>query len=254
MGKINQDFLNSLDLQDKEMERFIPFALQDLWELGSIPEYVYQLVENHVETKYLKRIVDFGCGKGAVLIYLAKRLKIQGLGVDMVPEFIESAKRRSIEKSVSAQLDFATGDILEYINKQEKYDILIYGYDSGLLGDVYTTISRLQNCIADPGYLILEIAFTPGNKEIIEGLPTEKELLAQLEKSSLKAIDKIFWDIDKIKAINHENNIHIKKRIEELKIAHPGQRQIFERYMSNQVNECKMIENDMICSTWIMKK
>ena len=254
MDNINQDFLDSLDLQDKEMERYIPYVLQDLWELGSIPDYIYQLINNNIDTKRIKRIVDFGCGKGAVLIYLAKRLKFQGLGIDIVSEFIESACNHSIENSVSDRLDFISSDILEYISQNEKYDIVIYGYDSGILGDVHKTISRLQNCISDSGYLILEIAFTPYYKAKIEGLPTDKELLEQLDKSDLKTIDKIIWDTEKIRTINNVNNIYISKRIEELKKAYPEQTQIFERYMSNQIDECKLIENEMICSTWILKK
>ncbi len=254
MDKINQDFLDSLDLQDKEMEKYIPYVLQDLWGLGSIPDYIYQLIDTHVDTKRLKKIIDFGCGKGAVLIYLANRLNFQGLGIDIVPEFIESAIEHSIENSVSDRLEFASRDLLKIIDQHEKYDIVIYGYDSGILGDVYGTISRLQNCIFDSGYLILEIAFTPDNKAKIEGLPSETELLEQLDKSGLETIDKIFWETDKIRTINNENNIYINKRIEELKKANPEKTQIFERYMSNQIDECKLIENEMICSTWILKK
>ncbi|MCH9661933.1 MAG: class I SAM-dependent methyltransferase [Bacteroidetes bacterium] len=254
MENINKDFLDSLDLLDKEMEKHIPYVLQDLWELGSIPEYIYQLINDNVDSKRIGKIVDLGCGKGAVLIYLAKRLEFQGLGIDIVSDFIEAAKRHSIENSVNNRLDFVASDFLDYIDQNKKYEIVIYGYDSGILGDVLETITRLQNCISDSGYLILEIAFTPDNKEKIEGLPTERELLEHLDKSDLKIIDKILWHIDTISAINNENNSYINKRIEELKKAYPEKTQIFEQYMSNQIDECKMIENEMICSTWILSK
>ncbi len=254
MDNTDQDFLDSLDLLDKEMEKYIPFVLQDLWELGSIPEYIYQLIDNNIDTKKIKKIMDFGCGKGAVLSYLAKRMEFQGFGIDIVPEFIEFANQHSIENSVNDRLNFSIGDILEYIGRNEKYDMVIYGYDSGLLGDVYNTISQLQNSISDSGYLILEIAFTLDQKERIEGLPAKKELLEQLDKSVLKTIDKIFWDTNKIRTINNQNNNYINKRIQELKKTYPEQTQIFERYISNQMDECKLIENEMICSTWLMSK
>ena len=196
MENINKDFLDSLDLHDKEMEKYIPYVLQDLWELGSIPEYIYQLIDKNIDIKGINKIIDFGCGKGAVLIYLANRLDFQGLGIDIVPEFIKSANQHAIENSVDNLLDFKTGDILKYLDRNEKYDIVIYGYDSGILGDVYETILRLQYSIIDLGYLILEIAFTPDSKDRIEGLPTKKELLEQLDKSDFKILDKIFWDIN----------------------------------------------------------
>lgn len=254
MENINKDFLDSLDLLDKEMEKHIPYVLQDLWELGSIPEYVHKLIDKNVSKKDIKTIIDFGCGKGAVLIYLASKFDFNGLGIDIVPEFIKSAIQYSIENSVDNRIDFKTDDILKRISRNEKYDIMIYGYDSEILGDVYNSISQLQNSISDSGYLILEIAFTPDEKERIEGLPTEKELLEQLDKSDLKTIDNIFWDTNKIRTINDQNNNHINKRIQELKKIYPGQTRIFERYMSNQIDECKLIENEVICSTWLMKK
>jgi SAM-dependent methyltransferase len=254
MENINKDFLDSLDLPDSEMEKHIPYVLQDLWGLGSIPEYIYQLIKDNVDSKRIEKIIDLGCGKGAVLIYLAKRLKFQGLGIDIVSDFIESAKIHSIENSVNNRLDFVASDFLEYIDQDRKYDIVIYGYDSGILGDVLETITRLQNCISDPGYLILEIAFTPENKEQIEDLPTEKELVKKVDKSDLKIIDKILWPTDKIKAINIENNIFINKRIDELKKTYPEKTNVFEQYISNQKDECKLIENELICSTLILKK
>jgi SAM-dependent methyltransferase len=254
MENINKEFLDSLDLPDREMEKHIPYVLQDLWQLGSIPEYIYQLINDNVDPRGIEKMVDFGCGKGAVLIYLAKRLEFQGLGIDRVADFIESAKRHSIENSVHDRLDFVVSDFLDYINQNNKYDIVIYGYDSGILGDVPETITRLQDCISDSGYLVLEIAFTPDDKKRIEGLPTKRELLEQMDKSDLMIVDQIFWATDTISAINKKNNFHINKRIEELKKAYPEKTEIFDQYMSNQELECKMIENEMICSTWILRK
>jgi len=254
MKDSNKDFLDSLDLIDQEMEEHIPYVLQDLWELGSIPEYIYLLIDKNVDKKGINKIIDFGCGKGAVLIYLAVRLDFQGLGIDIVSEFIESANQHAIENSVNNQIDFKTGDILKYIDKEEKHDVVIYGYDSGILGDVNETILQLGNRIQDSGYLILEIAFTADSKNRIEGLPTEKELIEQLDQSGLDVIDRILWDVDKITTINEQNNKFINNRVQELMVKYPAKKQIFEQYMDNQIKECKLIEHEMICSTWILKK
>lgn len=254
MENQKKDFLDSLDLIDQEMEKYIPYVLQDLWELGSIPDYIFQLINKNAGSKKIKTIIDFGCGKGAVLVYLAKKIDFKGLGVDIVPEFIDSANKHAVDNSVNNRLDFVTGDLSEFLDRKEKYDIVIYGYDSSILGNVHETVLKLQNCINDSGYLILEIAFTPDSKNKIEGLPTEKELTEQFDKSNLKIIDKIFWDIEKIKTINKKNNKFINKRIQELKVKYPSNTKIFEQYLDNQIVECELIENDMTCSTWILKK
>lgn len=126
--------------------------------------------------------------------------------------------------------------------------------DKGVSTYVYRTIYHLQNCISDSGYLILELASTPDTKAKIDGLPTETQLLEQLAKSDLEPVDKIFWESDIIRAIIKKNNRYSNKRIEGLKKANPKQTQIFERYLSNQIDECKLIEDEMICSTWILKR
>src|SRR5512145_2271616 len=131
MENANQEFLDSLDLTDQEMEIYIPFILQDLPELGSIPDYIFQLIDKNVASGTIKTIIDFGCGKGAVLVYLARRMDIQGLAMDIIPEFIDSAKQYALEHSVNQQLFFTKGDLLKYIDRKEKYDLVIYGYDSG---------------------------------------------------------------------------------------------------------------------------
>lgn len=253
MESTNKDFLDSLDLTDQQMEEYIPFVLQDLWELGSVPDYIHQLIDKNVDSRKINTIMDLGCGKGAVLIYLANRFDFRGLGIDIVPEFIDSANRHAIENSVDNRLDFIAGNLLNYIDRKEKFDIVIYGYDSGILGDVYESVLRLRDSITDSGYLIFEIAFTSDHKDKIEGIPTENELTEQLVKTNFRIIDKIFWDIDMIKTINKKNNHYIKNRIEELKVKYPAKTEIFERYMKNQIEECNLLENDLICSTWILR-
>jgi tRNA1(Val) A37 N6-methylase TrmN6 len=76
------------------------------------------LIDKYIESKEIKTIVDFGCGKGAVLIYLAKKLDIKGLGVDIVPEFIDSANKHAYKNSINNRLYFVTGDLLEYLEKK----------------------------------------------------------------------------------------------------------------------------------------
>lgn len=199
-------------------------------------------------------IIDLGCGKGAVLIYLAKRLKFLGLGIDIMPDFIESANHYALEKFLNQKINFKVGNILDYINSEDKYDIVIYGYDSEILGNVFKTLQKLEKLLQNSGYLILEIAFTSDLRNRIAGLPSEKELLEQISKSNFKVLDKIFWDINKTKAVNKKNNIFISNRVHELMLKYPDKKKIFQRYMDNQIEECKLIENDMICSTWILRK
>ncbi|MCK4661482.1 MAG: methyltransferase domain-containing protein [Bacteroidales bacterium] len=255
MDDSKQAFLKSLDLIDQEVEKFIPFILEDLWELGSMPDYVIKLVKKNINPFNIKKVVDFGCGKGAVLIKLSKVFDIVGLGIDIVPEFIESAKKYSIENKISDRIKFETGDLKDYVSNTRDTDLVIfYGYDSTILGNVKESLLQLKKCILDQGWIIIEIAYTLDSKSKIEGLPSENELITQINDSELVIIDKIIWDVAEIKRINNRNNSLIGERIKKLIALHPDKKKLFKRYMDNQINECSLIENDMICSTWILKK
>jgi hypothetical protein len=59
--------VKSLDGEDDELYNFIPYLLQDLWEIGSSPEVIINMVKKHVGKSNLS-VLDLGCGKGAVSV------------------------------------------------------------------------------------------------------------------------------------------------------------------------------------------
>jgi hypothetical protein len=63
----------SLGAQTTELIPYLPYLLQDLWELGGMPGDVCALLQPHVSMEKELRVLDLACGKGAVGISLAKR-------------------------------------------------------------------------------------------------------------------------------------------------------------------------------------
>lgn len=249
-----QEFLNSLDLIDQEIEAYIPCILEGLWELGSMPNYIISLIKRNIDPKNIHTITDFGCGKGAVLIRLASEFEFSGLGIDIVPEFIASAQKYAKEYYVADSIKFVVGDIREMISNRQKQDIVIYGYDSGVLGDVKEALLQLGKCLSTSGWIILEVAYTPDDQEQIEDLPSERDVNRLIESSGFHKVDKIIWDRREIKRVNQSNNQKIQHQIAALIKAHPDKARLFRQYMDHQLEECAAMENNMICSTWLLQK
>lgn len=247
-------FLESLDIIDAEIEEHIPYILQDLWDLGSMPEYVNELLTNFADVSKIKKVVDFGCGKGAVLTQLAKKFNFNGTGIDIVPEFINEANQYAIKEGVNERINFITGDLLILHKNFTNQDLVIYGHDTEVLGDVFESLIELRKCVSSHGWIVFEIAFTPYSKDKIEGIPHEDELKIHLKESGLKTVASLYWDIKDIQKVNHRNNTLIKTRIEQLINKYPQDKELFEAYMQNQLDECRMIENDIVCSTWLLKR
>lgn len=253
MKETDSYFLESLDLIDAKVEKHIPYILKDLWELGSMPEYVIDLVTNFTDVTKIKKVVDFGCGKGAVLTQLAKKINFNGTGIDIVNEFINEAKIYALKEGVNERINFIADDLLTQLGKFKNFDLVIYGHDSEVLGDVFESLIELKKCIGKPGWVIFEVAFTPNSKDKIEGIPHENELKIHLKESGLKTVASLYWDIKDIKKVNQRNNTLIQNQINQLIDKYPEEKEIFEAYMQNQLDECHMIENDIVCSTWLLK-
>jgi SAM-dependent methyltransferase len=109
-----KEFQSSLDLTSEDLESFIPDLLKGLWELGSMPTYIIELIDrNSIGNR--NSIIDLGCGKGAVLIKLAQKFNIKATGVDIVQSFINEANNYAINYLVADKVEFKTEDILETV-------------------------------------------------------------------------------------------------------------------------------------------
>lgn len=253
MTKINEHLLKSLDITDSEIEPYIPEILSSLWELGSNAEYVIQLLKSNLPGKKFSRVLDLGCGKGATLIKLADKLNISGVGIDIVPEFIKIANQLTAQNELSKKLHFEIADIARYIQTSFDNDLVIYGYDSELLGDVYSSLRRLKSCTRSKGHIVLEAAYCRDKATVIEGYPNIEEIESAILKNNLSCSGKVVWEHKVLVETNSRNNALIGDRIERLSDIYPDRKQLFSEYMQNQIEESEFLENHTECATWLLK-
>ncbi|MFC4870920.1 class I SAM-dependent methyltransferase [Negadavirga shengliensis] len=251
--RTQKEFHRSLDIIDKELEKHIPGILEGLWELGSMPEYMIDLMDTHIKSNFFT-VTDFGCGKGAVLIQLAEKFDFEGLGIDMVPEFIASAKKYAREHDVDHSLEFMCGNFVSILPTIKNQDLVIYGYESDILGDLKTTLHQLRTCVKDNGYMMIEYIFLDNSqKGKIDGL-TEKELLRVIKESNCKLIGRRDWDRERVKGVNRSNNALIRQNVASLIEKYPENANLFENYFRNQLEECDALENFFTCTTMLLRK
>lgn len=247
---IKKEFQHSLDLTNDELEIYIPDLLKGLWELGSMPEYVVELFRRNNIGKG-KNVIDLGCGKGAVLVTLTQQFEIKGLGVDIVPHFIEVANKYAKEFGVSERVVFKTNDIVEIVKTIPKQDIVIYGYDSEVLGDLKQTIIELLKCIKDDGSIILEFMYSNLPKE---GMVMESEMMNILKQTECHILDRIDWNKETLIQTNRKNTEIIHENVKNLIFQYPEKQEMFNEYIQNQMIECNEIENDYTCTTLLLVK
>ncbi len=245
-----KEFQNSLDLTSDEVERYIPELLKGLWELGSVPEYIIELITRNDLGKN-KSIIDLGCGKGAVLVKLAQQFDIEAIGVDIISDFIEEANKYAKNYGVFDKIIFKTEDIIETLNTTTKQDIVIYGYDSDLLGDLDSTLKQLKNCIKEEGYILIEFMFA---EQLTEGMVNNKEMTNIIEQAGYRILDRIDWNRETLKQTNRQNTGVIQENVKQLISLYPDKEEIFNEYLQNQIDECEELENEYMCTTLLLRQ
>lgn len=252
MNDVEERLAKSLTAETTDLISYLPYLLQDLWELGSKPEDIIELITKNIQVKNGLKILDLACGKGAVSVKLAKELGCYVNAIDIIPEFISYAEQKAKEFGIQDLCSFKIEDINLSVNKEQEYDIVILGAVGEVLGSPKITIRKLKNTIKTGGFIIIDDAYSQ------EGLPSNylsyKQWLKVFEETGMQLIEEKPASEDEMSDINDKNNECIIKRANELKEKYPDKANIFESYVNSQLAECDELENEIIAVTWILKK
>lgn len=245
----------SLTAETTELLPFLPYLLQDFWELGMDPDVVIELIGKHVGSPGNTRVLDLACGKGAVSVKLAERLRVKVKGIDLIPEFIEYANQKAQEFSVEPYCDFAVGDIHEAVENEKGFDCVIFGAIGDVLGDHAETLNKLKATVKQGGYIVLD------NYDFI----SEKQWTALFKETGLELVETVSDDSpvegdqnDSYQLVSDSDSgmEAIIRRANELIEKHPDKKALLEGYVNSQKKEYDDIENQNSLDnvTWILRK
>jgi len=255
--ELDEKLAKSLTAETVELLPFLPYLLQDLWELGSSPQDMITLIKRHIPLTDNAKFLDLACGKGAVSVKIAESLGVNMRGFDLLSKFIEFAKQKAEEFGVSHLCDFNSADANEVVKTERDYDCVVFGAAGNILGTPQETLAKLAKTIKDGGFIIIDEGYLPDNSsnddikyQNYEFL-TRQQWLKLFDECGLTLMEELHntedYDFD-------SDNKAIEKRANELIAKYPEKREVFEGYIASQLAECDDIENSMIAVTWILKK
>lgn len=248
---VEEKLAKSLTAESVELIPYLPYLLQDLWELGASPKDIVEMITRHIPVSKETKVLDLACGKGAVSVNLAKELGCLVKGIDLIPEFIDFAVQKAQEFGVGELCDFAVGDITELVKTEKDYDIVILGAAGDVLGNSEETIKLLKKTVKNGGYIIIDDAY--GNDESNPQYPTKEQWLEIFDKTGIKLIEDKVIDDDEIARLNDEQQKWIIKRANELKEKFPEKVCLFDSYIQIQQDECNELENEISGVTMLLK-
>lgn len=253
--EIPTGLMSSLDITDAEILPFLPYLFKDLWELGSAPGYKYELLKKNMLTSNKPRILDLGCGKGAELIQLRLKFEFEGLGVDIIPEFIEDAKFRCSLNNCK-DLTFRVDNYKENLLNFKDFKIVIFSYDSDILGSITESLNSLKDIFPPAkGYILFDNANRKSDKlnELNKRYPSFKETKQFFLEANFQIVGYIFWDMNRLKRDNDFNNNCIATRAKELMDKNPDKMHFLQDFVEKQFDESRLLENELTCVTWLLK-
>jgi len=251
MSKVEEKLAKSLTAESTELIPYLPYLLQDLWELGSSPKDIADMISKHIKISEKTRVLDLACGKGAVSVHLARVLGCKVKGMDIISEFIEYSNKKAKEYSVENLCCFNVGDINEAVKAEKDYDIVILGAVGDVLGNPEETIQKLKSTVKKGGYIFIDDAY--GKDDSDDSYYTREKWLMCFQNTGVKLLDERFNDDDELKSTNDEQQTFIIERANELKEKHPDKAYLFENYIKSQQAECDELENDIEGVTMLLQ-
>jgi len=249
----------SLTAETTELLPFLPYLLQDLWELGSNPRDMVRLIRKHVPMPDIDRIKigDIASGKGAVAINIAESLGVKVRGFDLIPDFVEYSRQKAKELNVDSLCCFTVADANEIVNTEIDYDCVIFGAAGNVLGSPQETLRKLRGTVKPGGFILIDESYLPDGLSSGEVKYQNYEYLTHnqwvrlFEDSGLKIVE----EVSHTEEYNFDSdNKAIAARAEELATKLPEKRAIFEGYVQSQLNECDDLENSLTSVTWMLQR
>jgi SAM-dependent methyltransferase len=236
--------VKSLSGNSNELLEYLPYLLQDLFELGGDGNIAVSLLENNFSQNLSNiNVLDLCCGKGAALIKFAQTFNCKGVGIDLFPSFINDAKKYSVQFNLQNNLNFYVMDLREAVTVFKKFDLVIFGNDTDVIGDEISSLEKIKKCCNTNGFIMYDY---------INILNSEFKI--KLEKIGLKVVDSILIEKNEIKLINKENNRKIKHRADELSLKFPLKKHLFNEYVIAQEKESLEFEEETNWTKLLIQK
>lgn len=108
-----------------EILPYFSALLADIRVLGSWPEEIIELLRSVELPRRSTKVLDLGCGKGAVTLPIAEELRFRVRAVDLFPPFIEEARERAEKRGVAHLCRYEVGDIRDVLKEGGSYDVAI---------------------------------------------------------------------------------------------------------------------------------
>lgn len=240
-----------------ELLPFLPELLADLDELGSDAEQIAEVIRD-LDLPPTARVVDLGCGKGAVAIAIAGRLQLRVLGVELFEPFVAEATAAARVAGVSHLCEFRHGDA-RAIPEGTPADVAVFAALGDVLGGPAETMRVIRQHVRPGGYvLVADVFLRDGGSVTFPGFEhyrSRAETVGGLTAWGDMLITELLEDEADGEAQEDEAAaVAIHRRAVELATRHPDHREQLLAFAAHQSAANVHIAENLVDAVWVLRR
>ena len=237
---------------------YLKELVADMWALGSTPHVAVDLLRPLNLPAASTRLIDLGCGKGALGITVAKDLGFRVLGVDLCEEFLGEARRIAAEMGVSDLCEFELGDLRDALESGRDFDVAVLASLGGVLGAFDKCVGSIRRAVSPGGYMVIDDGFL-NRVEAVDRpgyghLASHGRTLEHLQAHGDTLVRERIYTVEETRAINLDYIDHISRRATGVVERHPDAAGALRTYIASQESECDFIDREVTGAIWLLQR
>jgi len=253
---IEESIISAMDMTNTGVIKYLPYILQDFWELGTSSEEVIKIIKKHKPKFSNLKVLDLGSGKGAISIKIASEFGYNCFGIDVIDDFVKFSNKKAKELFVDNLCTFETNDIRTRIKTLEKYDIILSIAIGRVFGNHYEALTEFSPHLNENGLIIIDDAYVEDDcTEDHPNILRKREMLEQINNAGMDLIEIITADeITKVDEDFEKQFNNIQKRCLELIEKYPEDKELLLEYIEQQKGEYDILSNEIVGAMFVIKK
>lgn len=241
---------------DPDLLPYIPELLADFESLGSQPGHVIEVLQP-LELSPGSRVMDLGCGKGAVALAIARAFGCRVDGIDLFAPFVAHCQDQADAAGVAHLCTFHHGDIQALAGSFPPADVATYLALGDTLGPLADTMGVIRQYVRPGGCLLIgedyseEGASTdlPGYADMGTYAQTAQQL--QLHGDSIIHVATEHADLH---AAYAQELAHIRRRASELEARRPALAAKLAAFVTSQEQAYNHMEEHLNSAMWLLRR
>ena len=241
---------------DPQLLPWMPEILADFDALGSDANAIVQVLRM-LDLPPSVRVVDLGCGKGAVAVAIARAIGCAVEGIELFAPFVEACRDRAIAAGVSGLCRFRHADILKVAGRIQPADVAIHAALGDVLGPPDDTVGVVRRFVRPGGLILVSDGYVkdggsadfPGFGAV--GSRTDMQQRLQAHGDVLK--HEVVQQADCTDAYGREL-AQIRARVERLAAHRPDLADALMRYLDNQAREYAYLAANINPAIWVLQR